>query len=91
MYFCRKLKECVNFVEIVSFLRKKVTLPLSAGRITVSSSIFSRFGTSYLALVKFLSCSDTNCVVEAIFLLMLSLPLNTISSVGFRFGVTECY
>ena len=50
-------------------------------------------------------CSDADCIVEAILLLMLSLvdsgssrcrdraasTLDTIASVGNRFGVTECF
>ena len=82
-----------------------VTRPLSAGRITMSLSFLSRLRACCSSLVKLLSCSDADCIVEAILLLMLSLvdsgssrcrdraasTLDTIASVGIRFGVTECF
>ena len=82
-----------------------VTRPLSAGRITMSLSFLSRLRACCSSLVKLLSCSDADCIVEAILLLMLSLldsgssrcrdraasTLDTIASVGNRFGVTECF
>ena len=79
-----------------------VTRSLSAGKITMSSSFFSRLRACCSSLVKLLSCSDADCKVEAILLLMLSLvdsdssrcrdrAASTIASVGIRFGVTECF
>ena len=82
-----------------------VTRPLSAGRISMSLSFLSRLRTCCSSLVKVLSCSDADCIVEAIQLLMLSLvdsgrsrcrdraasTLDTVASVGIRFGVTECF
>ena len=50
-----------------------VTRPLSAGRITMSLSFFSRLRACFSSLVKLLPCSDADCIVEAILLLMLSL------------------
>ena len=50
-----------------------VTLPLSTGRITMSLSFLSRLRACCSSLVKLLSCSDADCIVEAILLLMLSL------------------
>ena len=50
-----------------------VTRCLSAGRITMSSSFFSRLRACCSALVNLLPCSDADCIVEAILLLMLSL------------------
>ena len=50
-----------------------VTRPLSAGRITMSMSFLSRLRACCSSLVKLLSCSDADCIVEAILLLMLSL------------------
>ena len=82
-----------------------VTRPLSTGRITMSLSFLSRLRACCSSLVKLLSCSDADCIVEAILLLMLSLvdsgssrcrdraasTLDTIASVGNRYGVTECF
>ena len=82
-----------------------VTRPLSAGRITMSLSFLSRLRACCSSLVKLLSCSDADCIVEAILLLMLSLvdsdsfrcrdgaasTPDTMPSVGIRFGVTECF
>ena len=82
-----------------------VTLPLSTGRITMSLSFLSRLRACCSSLVKLLSCSDADCIVEAILLLMLSFvdsgssrcrdraasTLDTIASVGIRYGVTECF
>lgn len=69
------------------------------------SSFLSRFSARCSSLVKLLSFSDVDCIVEAILLLMLSLvgsdssrcrdraasTLDTIASVGMRLGVTECF
>ena len=91
---------------IVSLAMTTVTRPLSAGRITVfvvSQSCACWACCS--SLVKLLSCSDADCTVEAILHLMLSVvdsgssrcrdraasTLDTIASVGIRFGVTECF
>ena len=82
-----------------------VTRPLSTGRITMSLSFLSRLRACCSSLVKLLSCSDADCIVEAILLLMLSFvdsgssrcreraasTLDTIASVGIRYGVTECF
>ena len=82
-----------------------VTRPLSAGRITISLSFFSRLRACCSSLVKLLPCSDADCIKETILLRMLSLvdsdssrcrdraatTLDTIASVGIRFGVTECF
>ena len=82
-----------------------VTRPLSAGRITMSSSFFSRLRACCSSLVKLLPCCNADCIVEAILLLMLSLvdsdsfrcrdgaasTPDTMPSVGIRFGVTECF
>ena len=82
-----------------------VTRPSSTGRITMSLSFLSRLRACCSSLVKLLSCSDADCIVEAILLLMLSLvdsgssrcrdraasTLDTIASVGNRYGVTECF
>ena len=82
-----------------------VTRCLSAGRITMSSSFFSCLRACCSALVNLLPCSDADCIVEAILLLMLSLidldssryraraasTVDTIALVGVRFGVTECF
>ena len=71
----------------------------------MSLSFFSRFSACCSSLVKLLSCSEADCIVEAILLLMLSLvgldrsrcrdrtasTLDTIASVGIRLGVTECF
>ena len=82
-----------------------VTRSLSAGRITMSSSFLSRLRACCSSLVELLPCCNTDCMVEAILLLMLSLvdsdsfccreraasTLDTMPSVGIRFGVTECF
>ena len=82
-----------------------VTRPLTAGRITMCLSFLSRLGACCSSLVKSLSCSDADCIVEAIPLLMLTLvdsgssrcrdraasTLDTIASVGIHFGITECF
>ena len=79
-----------------------VTRPLSAGSITMSLSFFSHFSACCSSLVKLLSCSEADCIVEAILLLMLSLvgsdrsrcrnrTASTLASVGIRLGVTECF
>ena len=71
----------------------------------MSLSFFSRFSACCSSLVRLLSCSKADCIVEAILLLMLSLvgsdksccrdrtasTLDTIASVGIRLGVTECF
>ena len=80
-----------------------VTRPLSAGSMTMFSSVFSRFSACRSSLVKLLSGREADCIVEAILLLMLSLAdsesslwrdrtastLDTMASVGIRLGVTE--
>ena len=82
-----------------------VTRPLSAGRITMSSSFLSRLRACCSSLVELLPCCNADCMVEAILLLMLSLvdsdsfccreraasTPDTMPSVGIRFGVTECF
>ena len=82
-----------------------VTRPLSAGRITMSSSFLSRLRACCSSLVKLLPCCNADYIVEAILLLMLSLvdsdsfrcrdraasTPDTMPSVGIRFGVTECF
>ena len=67
------VNKCVHFVVIVSLAMTTVTRPLSAGRITMSLSFLSRLRACCSSLVKLLSCSDADCIVEAILLLMLSL------------------
>ena len=44
-----------------------VTLPLSTGRITMSLSFLSRLRACCSSLVKLLSCSDADCIVEFYF------------------------
>ena len=82
-----------------------VTRPLSAGRITMSSSFLSRLRACCSSLVELLPCCNADCIVEAILLLMLPLvdsdssrcrdkaasTLDTMALVGIRFGVTECF
>ena len=82
-----------------------VTRPLSAGRITMSSSFLSRLRACCSSLVELLPCCNADCMVEVILLLMLSLvdsdsfccreraasTPDTMPSVGIRFGVTECF
>ena len=82
-----------------------VTRPLSAGRITMSSSFLSRLRACCSSLIKLPPCCNVDCIVEAILLLMLSLvdsdsfrcrdgaasTPDTMPSVGIRFGVTECF
>ena len=71
----------------------------------MSLSFLSRFSACRSSLVRLLSVREADCIVEAILLLMLSLvgsdnslwrdrtasTLDTIVSVGIRFGVTECF
>ena len=82
-----------------------VTRPLSAGRITMSSSFLSRLRACCSSLIKLPPSCNVDCIVEAILLLMLSLvdsdsfrcrdgaasTPDTMPSVGIRFGVTECF
>ena len=94
---CLLVNQCVHFVVIVSLSMTTVTRPLSAGR--MFSSFLSRLSACCSSFVKLLSCSDTDCKVEAILPLMLSLvgsdssrcrdraasTLDTIASVGYYY------
>ena len=51
-----------------------VTRPLSAGRITLSLSFFSRLRAFCSSLVKLMPCSDADCIVEAILLQVKLMP-----------------
>ena len=79
-----------------------VTRPLSAGRITMSSSFLSRLRACCTPLIKLPPFCNADCIVEAILLSLVdsdsfrcrdgaaSTP-DTMPSVGIRFGVTECF
>lgn len=88
------------FSWLIVLSMKTVIHPLLASSMTM---FYSCFCVCCSSLAKLLSCSDVDCVVEAILLLMLSLvdsdtfrcrdraasTLHTIALVGICFGVAE--